>query len=129
MEIGVSAGLFYALVAFGSVSLGYFVLRTTIAEVRTLPAGQKVFVSFAVGLIINLAAWLLDIELNGWPAVAAMQGYMLPLVLLGTTLVFLAVRLYVWFFPPEFLTVGVPLPLHPPLPPDEGKTSTARRRR
>jgi len=102
--------IYYAGISLGSLSLGYLVLRLTVPEVRVRTEEEKLGASAVLGAVISLTAMVLDGSLFGWGQFAIAQGFTIPLMVVTTFATFLLFKAYVVMFPPQFLTVGVPLP-------------------
>jgi hypothetical protein len=101
--------VYYGYVLVGAVSLGYLVLRVTVPEVRARLPEEKLGASALLGFLTMGLAMVLDILLFGLDRFLSARGFTPGLAVFTTLLAFAALKAYTIYYPPEFLTVGVPL--------------------
>ena len=101
---------YYLFMLFGSISLGYLVLRLTYPEIRTFQGSRKLAASFLLGIIMAITALVLD-YLVYKDAVLSLTSSTAFFLLVAMLFYFLAMRLYAATRANKqrYITVGIPV--------------------
>ena len=91
---------------FGSVSVGYLLLRLTYPDIRIIDKNKSLGISFVLGAAVYVFAQASS-ESIAW--VSGISGLLPGIILAYSTIGFLLLKIYFYFNTPSLLTVGVPM--------------------